>query len=336
MPTSKGDHHMPRRRAFALLVCLAAVTACGSSSVPAFQRPPTGPLCGWRDAPPATYKHVVWLLQENTSESDVIGNGDLPLINGTLVPQCGLATNYHNVSHGSLPNYLGLTSGTGGGSREAGNCQPADCPQTQPNLFEQVQAAGGTWGEYARSMTSKCDPVKDSNYEPEHAVPVYYTDLRSTCQSRDVPLGDPGGGALRAELDRGRLPTFTFITPDGDTESGAGGDRWLGDWITLIAASPAYRSGDTAIFVTWDEGGGSDKSGGESCADSAHADVHAYPSCWVATLVISPSTRPGMKSGAYFNHYSLLRTTEDMLGLNVRLGHAADERTVSMRSAFNL
>ena len=43
-----------------------------------------------------------------------------------------------------------------------------------------------------------------------------------------------------------------------------------------------------------------------------------------------------MKSGAYFNHYSLLRTTEDMLGLNVRLGHAADERTVSMRSAFNL
>jgi hypothetical protein len=229
---------MPRRRAFAPLVCLAAVTACGSSSVPAFQRPATGPLCGWRDAPPATYKHVVWLLQENTSESNVIGNGDLPFINGTLVPQCGLATNYHNVSHGSLPNYLGLTSGTGGGSREAGNCQPRDCPQTQPNLFEHVQAAAGTWGEYARSMTGNCDPMKDSNYEPEHAVPVYYTDLRSTCQSRDVPLGDPAGGALRAELDRGMLPTFTFITPDGDTESGAGGDHWLGDWITLIAASP--------------------------------------------------------------------------------------------------
>ena len=327
---------MPRRLAFALLVCLTAATACGSSSAPAFPRPAVGHLCGWRDAPPATYKHVVWLLQENTSESDVIGNGDLPFINQTLVPQCGLATNYHNVSHPSLPNYLGLTSGTAGGSNEAGNCQPQECPQAQANLFEQMQTSGRTWGEYARSMQGNCDPVKDSQYEPEHAVPVYYTDLRPNCQSWDVPLGDPDGGALRAELDRGMLPTFTFITPDGDTESGAGGDRWLGDWISLIAATPGYRSGDTAIFVTWDEGGGSDSSHGESCADTAHADVHAYPSCWVATLVISPSTRPGTKSGAYFNHYSLLRTTEDLLGLDVHLAHAADERTVSMRSAFDL
>jgi len=326
---------MPRRLALALLISLTALAACGSS-VPAFDRPAVGHFCGWRNAPPATYKHVVWLLQENTSEGDVIGNSELPFINQTLVAQCGLATNYHNVSHPSLTNYLGLTSGTAGGPNEAGNCQPADCRQAQSNLFEQVQAAGGIWGEYAQSMAGNCDPVKDSNYEPEHAVPVYYTDLRPTCQRWDVPLGDPAGGALRDDLDRGMLPTFTFITPDGGHESGADGDRWLGDWISLIAATRDYRAGTTALFVTWDEGGGSDSSHGESCGDRAHADVHAYPSCWVATLVISPSTRPGTKSQTYFSHYSLLRTTEDLLGLDVHLGHAADERTMGMRHAFNV
>ncbi|MGH7747240.1 MAG: alkaline phosphatase family protein, partial [Candidatus Dormibacteria bacterium] len=243
---------------------------------------------------------------------------------------------YHNVSHPSLPNYLGLTSGVVGGSAEASTCTPAECPQKQPNLFDQVSASGHTWGQYAQSMQGNCNPVKDSQYEPEHAVPVYYADLASTCQRWDVPLGDPAGGALRAELDRGSLPTFTFITPDGDHESGAGGDRWLGDWISLIAATPDYQAGNTAIFVVWDEGGGSDDTHAESCANAAHADVHAYPSCWVAALIVSPSTRPGTRSAAYFNHFSLLRTTEDLLGLDAHLGQAADARSTSMRSAFNL
>ena len=85
--------------------------------------------------------------------------------------------------------------------------------------------------------------------------------------------------------------------------------------------------------MTWDEGGGSDKSGGESCADRTHADTSAYSSCWVAMIVISPSTRPGTKASTYFNHHSLLRTSEEVLGLGY-VGHAAE--TASMRADFNL
>ena len=54
----------------------------------------------------------------------------------------------------------------------------------------------------------------------------------------------------------------------------------------------------------------------------------------IATLVISPSTPAGTKAGTSFNHYSLLRTTEEMLGLDRFLGRAA--RAPSMRAAFNL
>jgi phosphatidylinositol-3-phosphatase len=54
------------------------------------------------------------------------------------------------------------------------------------------------------------------------------------------------------------------------------------------------------------------------------------------TIVASPSTQPGTSSAAAFSHYSLLRTTEEMLGIAQFLGHAGDTGTASMRAAFHL
>jgi phosphatidylinositol-3-phosphatase len=51
-------------------------------------------------------------------------------------------------------------------------------------------------------------------------------------------------------------------------------------------------------------------------------------------LAISPSTRAGTKAGATFNHYSLLRTTEQLLGITTYLGNAS--AAASMRRDFNL
>jgi hypothetical protein len=53
----------------------------------------------------------------------------------------------------------------------------------------------------------------------------------------------------------------------------------------------------------------------------------------VATIVISPSTRAGTKSGTFFNHYGLLATTDQLLGLP-RIGQAASATT--MTAAFRL
>jgi hypothetical protein len=49
--------------------------------------------------------------------------------------------------------------------------------------------------------------------------------------------------------------------------------------------------------------------------------------------VISPSTPAGTRSGTFFSHYSLLRTTEELLGLP-KLGQASSAR--SMAAAFHL
>jgi phosphatidylinositol-3-phosphatase len=86
-----------------------------------------------------------------------------------------------------------------------------------------------------------------------------------------------------------------------------------------------YRSGSTAVFITWDEGEGGTSS---TCATNT-ADV----GCHVATIVVSPSTVPGTKSSVLFNHWSLLGTAEQLLGLP-KLGKAGS--ATAMTAAFNL
>src|SRR5205085_2059628 len=95
----------------------------------------------------------------------------------------------------------------------------------------------------------------------------------------------------------------------------ATGDAWLKQIIPKILAGPNYTAGDTALILTYDEGSG---------------DNH------IVTLVASPSTPAGTSSATAFTHYSLLRTTEEMLGIGSFLGHAGDPGTASMRAAFHL
>src|SRR5690349_4616970 len=90
--------------AAAPLLLAAATTAGPAEAAAAAARP-----CGTR-AKPAAYTHVAWIWMENRSYTSVAGSSQAPYLN-SLAAQCGLATNYHNLTHPSLPNYLGATSG---------------------------------------------------------------------------------------------------------------------------------------------------------------------------------------------------------------------------------
>jgi phosphatidylinositol-3-phosphatase len=303
-------------------------------------------LCGAKaGSRPYTVRHVMFILEENRSFPQVIGNpsvlGD-PYINHVLVPSCGLATNYHNYSHPSLPNYLGLTSGTANGSASEADCSVfSNCPQSQASILSQLGNAGRSWREYAQSMPSNCYPGNDGYYLVRHAPPPYYTGspVPPECKNWDVPLGTTTAGAFLSALSptTDRLPAFSFVTPNACNDmhscSTSTGDNWLKTWVPVIQRSAAYQSGQLVVFITWDEGKGADKVQGERCWSSTHANTSLYPSCWVATLVLSPFTEPGTRSGSYFNHLGLLGTAQDMLGLP-RL--AATGGYASLRKAFGL
>jgi phosphatidylinositol-3-phosphatase len=53
---------------------------------------------------------------ENKAYDEIIGNFAAPYENA-LARDCGLATEYHAVTHPSLPNYIAMTSGSTMGSR---------------------------------------------------------------------------------------------------------------------------------------------------------------------------------------------------------------------------
>ncbi len=280
----------------------------------------TGP-CGTLTTAPS-YTHVIWVWMENHSYSDIIGNSQAPYLN-SLANECGLATNYRNISHPSLPNYVGATSGLAVSSLTAFNsdCSPSKkCSTSAASIFGQ----GESWKAYEESMPSNCDKSNSGEYAVRHNPPPYFT-TRSGCSSFDVPYTQ-----LASDLSAGTLPAFSFVTPNliDDMHDGtiSQGDSWLSSNLPTILNSSEYQSGTTAVFLTWDEGSGG--STGENCAANTSDE-----SCHVATIVISPSTAAGSTSATLFNHYSLLGTAEQLLGLPA-LGQASSYPTLT--SAFNL
>jgi hypothetical protein len=201
-----------------------------------------------------------------------------------------------------------------------------------PSLFQQVEQSQRQWRSYHESMPQNCYPSDVGNYPADHNPAVLYDPIASTCQTWDVPLGDASSGAFARDLANNSLPAFAFVVPDAcdstETCPIATGDAWLSQWVPLITASAAYRSGNTAVFIAWDEG--NKGTSGEDCLSNTNDT-----SCHVAFFVLSPYTRPGTQSATFFSHYSLLRTTEELLGLPL-LGHAADSTTASLRSPFGL
>ena len=344
------------RRKLAVLVAVLATIGLAPAAQAGI-RPAAGfsSLCGAMDGThPATISHVMFIVMENRSYSTVVGSKKAPYLNNTLIPGCGLATNYHNYSHPSTPNYLALTSGTAQGRGASADCLPSGCPQSQESIFTQLGTAGQAWREYAEAMPGNCrktdydntsyvnaDGSTGEEYYVRHAPPPYYTSVPvpGKCKKWDVPLGTTSSGALLTALSPASdgLPAFSFVTPGGcDDMHDCGtttGDDWLRNWIPVIQQSASYQSGQLVVFLTWDEGEGADKTNGETCWDATHADSSAYPSCHIATIVMSPYTTPGTTPGDYFNHLSLLGTAEDLLGLP-RL--PATQGMTGLESAFGL
>jgi phospholipase C len=245
---------------------------------------------------------------ENHTWHQVLGNPAAAPYETRLARECGTATDYASVGAPSLPNYIAATSGDTQGVHD--DAAPAAHPVVADNLFRQVRGTGGTARSFEESMTSPCQLSSAGRYAVKHNPAAYYADPRdrTACQAEDLPLD-----ALTSDLSAGTLPAFSFVTPDlcHDTHdcSVSTGDAWLASWLPLVLESRAYLQGDTAVFVVWDE-------------DTP-----------MPNLVVAPSVHPGTTAPGRYDHYSLLRTTEDLLGLPL-LGQAT--RAQSLRDAFHL
>ena len=306
------------------------------------------PLCGSMAGLTPHITKVLWIVMENrsygSSSAEIPGDPSASYIDNSLLSQCGSASDFHAETHPSYPNYLAMTSGS-----TQGVTSDTLSFTTGPSIFSEVDPS---WRGYEEFMPTPCDHVAETGTDPpsqyyigRHNPAASYSSLpvgapsSGDCATNDLPMGTLTSGALQQDVASGGLPRFSMVTPGacddmhelptGDTSCPdlvKGGDTWLSNWIPAITSGPDYTSGNLMIDVTWDEGRGG--SSGENCVTSAAVD------CVVPDIVISPYT-PHVLSGIDYSHYSLLKTTEELLGVPL-LGHAADPGTNDMCAPFGL
>jgi hypothetical protein len=278
-------------RSIALVMSACLLAACApkaTAQAPVKTSPAPSPIAT-RPTPvpsPATSPSYVFLIvMENRSYSQAIASRYV----SQLAAQYGIATDYHGVSHPSLPNYLALTSGTTWGIADDGFH-----PLPAGGLGTQLTNAGIDWRAYMEGMTNGCfhSPYP---YALKHNPFAYYG---SVCPSQVVPFSQ-----FATDMS-GNVPRFAWITPDlchdGHDCSSAVADAWLSQTVPMILGTNAWQD-NGVLVITWDEG-----------EDSANS---------VLTLVIRPNPLVHSSSRPY-DHYSLLATVEDQLGV-ARLGMAA-------------
>jgi hypothetical protein len=232
-------------------------------------------------------------------------------------------------------------------------------PASVKTLADQLSAKGLRWKGYMEDMGNT--PSEGVNcrhpgigeqdhtqtaeagdqYAARHNPFVYFHSIidSPSCAQNNVPL-DRMPADLRSASTTGN---FTFITPDlcsdGHDEPCIDGrpgglvsaDAFLREWIPRIQASPAYRQGGM-IVVTFDEA--EDGPGGDADS-SACCDQPQFPNTpnnggptpgqgggRIGAVLLSPFVKPGSTNLTAYNHFSLLRSVEDMFGLE-HLGYAA-------------
>ena len=241
-------------------------------------------------SPPA--RDVFVIVMENRSFESALAQP----YTRSLAARYGVATDYHAVAHPSLPNYLALTSGSTWGIQDDGYHALAG-----PGLGEQLTAAGVSWRAYEEGMTRGCfdSPLP---YVLKHNPFAYYG---GACQANVV------SATYLADDLAGQTPRFSWIQPDDCNSTHScpveRGDAWLSRMVPMITASSAWRE-DGVLFITWDEDDGSQSNR-------------------VLTLVVRPDSTLHASARPY-DHYSLLATVEDLLGV-ARLGLAAQAKPMS-------
>ena len=225
-------------------------------------------------------------------------------------------------------------------------------PADVRTLPDQLEAAGFTWKGYMEDMGA--DPSRESatcahadvgavdhtsratpqdQYADKHNPFVYFHSIIDDpvrCAAHVVNLG-----ALDHDLaNTATTPNFAFITPnlchdghDAPCKNGEPGglisaDAFLRAWVPKILASPAFRE-DGLLVVTFDEGTAADACCGEQPLPGGPPPGRPGPGGGrTGAVLVSPYIAPGTTSAQDYNHYSLLRSIEDLFGLP-HLGYAA-------------
>jgi hypothetical protein len=253
---------------------------------------------------------------ENEENTDIVGNHAAPYANA-LIRRYGLATQSFAITHPSLPNYLALTSGSTQGITS--DC--TDCKVQAPNIVDQLEAAHISWKAYLEDQPEPCfHGAGAGGYAKKHNPFIYYEDVAGS-PARCGKL--VSFTQLATDLRSGRLPTYAWISPnlcdDGHDCGVTGGDRFLARTVPSLLRGLGPHG---FLVLTWDEG-----SSNAGCCGGAAQGGH------IATILVGPDVRRGARLPTPVDHYGVLGTIEQALGL-APLAGAADLSSGRLTALF--
>lgn len=253
--------------------------------------------------PKGASPHVMVVMMENKSYSEVIGESSQPYTN-SLAASYGLATNSYAYGHPSLPNYLDLVSGSSQGVTDDNDPSAHSFPGAL-TLADQLASAGVTEGAYAENL-----PVAPSTSSGEYAVRHFPWEYFPNTK---MPISD--ASSMLGDLNSSNPPDFVWYTPnliddehDGTVQQG---DAFLSSFIPKVQATAWYRAGGR-IIIEWDESDGDDS--GINGAGGGH----------IPTIVVSAALKSApQKDIAPVDTAGILASIENTYGVG-HLGQASN------------
>ena len=249
-------------------------------------------------AAPPTYDHVVIVMEENHSLTQIIGNRtEAPYIN--QLADGGVSFNgMTGVIHPSHPNYLELFSGSNQGVTD----DSSGYSFSTPNLGAALIASGRTFAGFAENLPAIGDTTTNTSFDGLYVryhcpwvpwvstvTPLPANKLAPTVHRRFADF--PANFAS--------LPTVSIVVPNyiHDMHSGSfpvkDGDTWLKNNLSTYAEWA--KTHNSLLIVTWDE--------------DEFQTANRIP-----TIFYGANVRNGFNGGAWTLH-NILRTIEDMYAL---------------------
>lgn len=219
-------------------------------------------------------------------------------------------------------------------------------PAHVQTIVNQLEAKGLTWTGFMEDMGN--DPAREpatcghpaigtadgterataiDQYATKHDPFMYFHSIidSESCHQNVVPLAKLEGALQSAS----QTPNFSFIVPnlchDGHDRPCKNGEPgglesanvFLQHWVPLILASEAYRT-DGLLIIGFDEALSIDA---RACCNERPGPNTPKPGVngpgggRTGAVLLSPFIKPGTVTNVPYNHYSLLRSIEDVFAV---------------------
>jgi phosphatidylinositol-3-phosphatase len=341
-----------------------AAASPSRESAPSSEAPPAPPA-----APEAgRIKHFFVVSLTSPGYEAAFGEAaQMPYLATQLRPQGELLSGYTLLDDAALPNGIATVSGQPPNASTQAHCTTytefppsakvnsrgvvsgAGCVYPVETLTIADQLAGGqfSWRAYVEGMVDESGkaancvhPDADATDTPAPGAYaaaqnpfVHFHSLLDLgdCATNDVPIEQ-----LPADLGKAtRTANYSYIAPtpcsagstgqcpSGAVEGAAAADAFLAKWVPKILASPAYEEDGLLIVIF----------GAANPVATEPAPVPAEDPLRVGALLVSRFLSSGSTDATALDPYSLLRTTEDLFGLD-HLGLAGEAKVGSLAPAL--